>query len=323
MILQNPTTWATLLALAGGGLILYIFIAPRRRPATLDLVRDARQQLLANTLAGPTRPGIIGRIHAAVRQRLAQAGLAWVPTRYFLLATVLLSFIGLDLLWHIFVAPVFALLGLLGGAYIPWAFLEEAGSRMRTRIDGQVVELLNLLEYAASSNRSAMETFLEMASLIKARPLATYIDEARVSIDPREGLGGQSFLTVLTMLDRNISHPWFHRAYRVLVAGQQRGTPIRDSLAYAADDAREAMAAAVEARTEYVQIRTQTGIMYGMVLLVTLAQQMLVPTTVKTFYSSTAGAIVAVGLTALCVYSYRHVVHRERTLLAETRGESR
>ena len=322
MLALTPAVLTVALALAGALMVLYIFAAPRRRPATLDLVRDARQQILAESLERQVSRSLATQLHNSLRRRLAAADLAWIKTPYFLLASIISALAGSLIASHLVSAPVFAILGAGGGAYVPWMTIDEAGERMRKRVDKQVVELLNLLEYAAASNRSATETFLEMAGFIKERPLSRHIEQARFSIDPREGLGGQSFITVLNALDKAIAHPWFHRAYRVLVIGQQRGTPIRESLAYAADDARQCMAEAIEGRVEYTQIRSQTLILYGMVGVVTLAQQMLIPDTLTQFYSSLIGTITAIGLTSLCVFSYRHIIGRERVVMSEARGDT-
>lgn len=307
-----------MLAIVGAGLVAYVLLVPRRKPRTTDLVHDAIVQLLSEG-QGERRPSRLAATRSALERRFAEAGLPRLRIATFLLISVLSGLLGVALGMVLLGAPIFSVLGGLGGLYLPWALLEWQANRLRRVMDRLVHEFISLLAFSTAGTQSPVDAFLETANTFKAQPLARYVMAARDDIDPRIGLGGQSFAQIIARLDRDVSHPWFHLAYEVLVKAQQNSTPPGVPLTYIRDFVAESYHGQLEAYADLSQVRMQALILYGMPFAVTLMQRLVTPDVVDTYYRTPLGTATAAAIAAICVAGYRRVVQRERRLVDQAR----
>lgn len=286
----------------------------RRRVPTMDLVRDHTQSILAE-INRERRPGPLRRARALLAARCARAGVSWLRPRVYVLLTLLAALGGLALGDALTGVPIWALIGAAWGAYLPWASLGVMAARLRRQDDTDVLDFIELLEFAVLTGSGPMESFHDVAAQMRHGRLCTLVRAVVAG-----GGSGRDFVDLLGALDAAYAHPWLHLAVRVLVVGQRQKISVAQSLSYTAAYVRDSFDGQQAARADYAQILATNALVFAMPFVLTLAQAYLAPGPIADFYSSPLGITTALGLTAVCVCGYRYVARREQKLVDEARG---
>jgi Flp pilus assembly protein TadB len=318
-VTATPTIPAVLVPFLAAALAVAVVLVAslsrgRQRVPTMDLVRDHTQAIIAE-INRERRPGALRRARTVVAERCARAGVSWLRPRVYVLLTLLAALGGLALGNALTGVPIWALIGAVWGAYLPWALLGVMAVRLRRQDDADVLEFIELLEFAVMTGGGPLESFADATNQLHHGRLRTHVRAVVTG-----GGSGRDFVDLLGALDAAYAHPWLHLAVRVLVVGQRQKISVAQSLAYTAAYVRDSYDGQQAARADYAQILATNALVFAMPFVLTLAQAYLAPGPIADFYASPLGIATALGLTAVCTCGYRYVARRERKLVDEARG---
>jgi Flp pilus assembly protein TadB len=288
----------------------------RRRVPTIDLVRDHAQSIVAE-VNRERRPGPARRVRALLERRCAQAGVAWLRPQFFLLLMALSALAGLGLGQVAIGAPIWALIAAGAGAALPWSALGYMASTLRRTDDADVLDFVEILEFAVMSGAGPVESFGDAARQMRPGRLRGHVDAVVAG-----GASGRDFVDLLGALDAAVRHPWLHLAVRVLIVGQRQKISVAQSLAYTAAYVRDNYDDQQAARAEYAQVLATNAFVFAFPFVLTGVQEFLGPGPLADFYTSPVGVVTAIGLTLTCVLGYRYVARREQRLIDEARGRA-
>lgn len=310
---------ALALAVLGGLLVASLLLEPRRTPGTLELLTDARAQLRARSLS--PRPSRRERLERALRRRVIDAGFTSVRLRAVLLAFVAAGLGGLLAGRLLFGAPLFAVMGAGLGVYGLWVAMARRARALNRRKRGQIIEFISGMATAVAAGASEREAFAEQAILLTEQPLAYHLSQAQLEIDPRQGLGGRSFIAVLAALDEGLHDSLFHTFYTTMAAGSARAASLKEPLERVAALARANEAFEGEVRADFAQTRTSAAIVYAFPFVITFLMHLLEPTQIEQFYSTPIGLATGIGLAVWCRVFYTMIMRRERAVVALAEGD--
>lgn len=314
----------TLLALGAAGacaaLVLLVLVPPRPPLDTVALLASYEARL--RYAGGTPRPRLDERLRARVRRRLTLAGLhAWSLRRFALVS--LASGLGGALAGLVLLgAPPFVLLGFVGAAWLPWAWLGRRAERRELLLARQVAQMLLLIAGAAAAGLPPLRILREVLLRATQPPLADTLESVLRRADPQRGLATVGFADLIADLDARLESPAFSLARAALEEHAAEGADLSQSLEMIATLARLDLTFRLQVRATFATVRGTALVVFAFPLVTTVLLRLLDPAMVATAYSSPLGWIVAAFVAGGSVSTYRLATRNERRAAREAAGRA-
>jgi len=314
----------TLLALAAAGacaaVALLVLVPPRPPLDTVALLASYEARL--RYAGGTPRPRVDERLRARVRRRLTLAGLHDWSLRRFALVSLLSGLGGALAGLLLLGAPAFALIGFVGAAWLPWAWLGHRAERRELLLARQVAQMLLLIAGAAAAGLPPLRILREVLPRATQPPLADILDDALRRADPRRGLATVGFADLIADLDERLGSHAFSLARAALEEHTTEGADLSESLEMIATLARLDLTFRLQVRATFATMHGTALVIFAFPLVTTLLLRLLDPAMVAAAYGSPLGWVVAALVAGGSVGTYRLVTWTQRQAAREAAGRA-
>lgn len=314
----------TLLALGAAGacaaVMLLVLVPPLSPLDTVALLASYEARL--RYAGGAPRLRLDERLRARVRWRLILAGLhAWSLLRFTLMS--LLSGLGGALGGILLLgAPSFAVIGFVGAAWLPWAWIGHRAERREQQLARQVAQMLLLIAGAAAAGLPPLRILREVVPRAVQPPLAGILDDALRRADPQRGLATVGFTDIVADLDERLGSYAFSLARAALEEHAAEGADLSASLEMIAMLARLDLTFRLQVRATFATVRGTALVIVAFPLTTTGLLRLLDPPMVAAAYGSPLGWVVAALVAGGSAGVYRLVTRSQRHAAREAVGQA-
>ena len=314
----------TLLAVAAAGacaaVVLLVLVPPRPPLDTVALLASYEARL--RYAGGTPRPRLDERIRARVRRRLTLADLHDWSLHRFAIVSLLCGLGGAIVGLLLLGVPAFALVGFVGAAWLPWAWLGHRAERRDLLLARQVAQMLLLIAGAAAAGLPPLRILREVLPRATQPPLAEILEAVLRRADPQRGLATVGFAAIIADLDERLGSPAFSLARAALEEHTTEGADLSESLEMIATLARLDLTFRLQVRATFATVRGTALVIVAFPLVTTLLLRLLDPTMVAAAYGSPLGWVVAALVVGGSVGTYRLATWTQRRAAREAAGRA-